>query len=127
MGLKPESYECLSVSGIGGVVTKQNYCVSTIGLETPSGIELVKVLVSDEIVQPLNQSGCLRLKSDPRFQDLEFTNDFNDVKCAVDVLLGADAAYRFLGCIDERLKDPLFNNLNSNVLFLGHSLKPYLP
>ena len=106
LGLKPESYERLSVSGFGGVVTKQNYCVSTIGLETPSGIELVKVLVSDEIVQPLNQSGCLRLKSDPSFQDLEFANDFNDANVAVDLLLGADAAYRFLGPIDERFKEP---------------------
>ena len=107
MGLKPESYERLSVSGFGGVVTKQNYCVSTIGLETPSGIELVQVLVSDEIVQPLNQSGCLRVKSDPHFQDLEFANEFNDANFAVDILLGADAAYHFLGPIDERFKEPL--------------------
>ena len=112
MGLTLESYEPLSVSGFGGVVAKQNYCVSTIGLETPSGIELVKVLVSDEIVQPLIQSGCLGLKSDPRFQDLEFANDFNDAKFAVDTLLGADAAYRFLGPIDERFKEPFVQQSN---------------
>ena len=106
LGLKPESYERLSVSGFGGVVTKHNYCNSTIGLETPSGIELVKVLISDEIVQLLNQCGCLRPKSDPRFQDLRYTNDFNDANFEVDILLGANAAYRSLGSIDERFKEP---------------------
>ena len=106
LGLKPVSYERLSVSSFGGAVTTHNYCVSTIGLETPSGIESIKVLVSDEIVQPLNQSGCLRLKSDPRFQGLKFANDFSDEKLEVDILIGADAAYRFLGPIDERFNEP---------------------
>ena len=50
-------------------------------------------------MQPLNESGCLNSKPDPRFQDLEFADDFNDANFAV--LVGADAAYRFLGPIDE--------------------------
>ena len=104
-GLKPESYELLSVSSFGGHVTKQNYSVTTIGLDTPSGIELVKVLVSDEIVQPLNQRGCSRLQTDPRFHDFEFANDFNDESFEVDILIGADSAYRFLGSIDTRVND----------------------
>ena len=105
LGLKPESYELLSVSSFGGHVTNQNYSVTTIGLDTPSGIELVKVLVSDEIVQPLNQSGCSRLKTDPRFHDFKFANDFNDDNFEVDILIGADAAYHFLGAIDTRIND----------------------
>ena len=35
---------------------------------------------------------------------MEFVTDFNDKHFAVDILLGADAAYRFLGPIDERFK-----------------------
>ena len=105
LGLKPESYELLSVSSFGGNVTKQNYPVTTIGLDTPSGIELVKVLVSDEIVQPLNQSGCSILKTNPRFHDFKFANDFNGDSFEVDILIGADAAYRFLGAIDTRVND----------------------
>ena len=65
LGLAPESYEPLSVSGFGGTVMTQNYGVSTIGLETTSGIEFVKVLVSDEIVKPLSQTGCSGLRTDP--------------------------------------------------------------
>ena len=61
LGLKPESYELLSVSSFGGQVKKQKYSLTTIGLDTPSGINLVKVLISDEIVQPLNQRGCSHL------------------------------------------------------------------
>ena len=105
LGLKPESYDLLSVSSFGGYVTQQNYSLSTIGIDTPTGIELVKVLVSDEIVQPLNQSGCSRLKNDPRFQDFKFANDFNEDSFEVDILIGADAAYRFLGAIDTRIND----------------------
>ena len=104
-----------SVSGFGGVVTKRIYSVSTIGLQTPSGIELVKVLVSDKILQPLHQSGCLHLKSDPRFQDVEFGNDFTDANFDVDILLGADAAYRFLGPIEERFKEPFVQPMPRNI------------
>ena len=32
----------------------------------------------------------------------------------------------FLGLLMNDLKNPLFNNLNSDLLFLGRSLKPYL-
>jgi len=35
LGLQPESYKRLPVSGFGGVVAKQSYSISTIG---PSGI-----------------------------------------------------------------------------------------
>ena len=67
-----------------------------------------------------NQIGYLHLKSDPCFQDLEFANDFNDINFKVDIFLGADATYHFLGPIDD-LKSSFFNNLNSDILFLDHS------
>ena len=56
-------------------------------------------------MQPLNQRGCFRLQTDRRFQAVNFANDFNDDSFAVDVLIGADAAYRFLGSIDTRVKE----------------------
>ena len=49
LGLQPDLYKCLSISGFGGVVTKHNYCVSMIGLEARSGIELVKVLMHQNV------------------------------------------------------------------------------
>ena len=97
LGLKPESYNVFPFLVLEGSLPNKTIAFLRLGLKLPSGIELVKVLFSDEIVQPLNQSGCLRLKSDPRFQDLEFANDFNDANFEVDILLGADASYRFLG------------------------------
>ena len=84
-----------------------------------SGIELVKVLVSDEIVQPLNQSCCLHLKSDARIHDVEFANDFTDANFEADILLGADVAYRFLGPIDERFKVPFVQQFKFGFIVSG--------
>ena len=119
LGLTPESYELLLVAGFGGFVTKQNYSVSTIGLETPSGIKHIKVFFSDRIVKPLNKNGCSRSKHDPRFQELDFANDFKEENFQVDILLGADAAYRFLGTVDERIQEPCIQQSKFGVIVLG--------
>ena len=119
LGLQPDSYKFLSISSFGGAVTKQNYCVSTIGLKTPSGIELVKGLISDEIVQPLNQGSYSYLRSDPHFQDIDLANDFNDENFVVDVLLGAGAAYRFLGPVDPRFIKPLIQTSKFGSIVFG--------
>ena len=88
-------------------------------LETPSGIERVKVFFSDKIVKPLNQNGCSRIKHDPRFQELEFANDFKEENFQVDILLGADAAYRFLGAVDGRIKEPCIQQSKFGVIVSG--------
>ena len=56
-------------------------------------------------MQPLNQSGCSILKTDPRFHDFTFANDLNGDSFEVDILIGADAAYRFLSAIDTRVNE----------------------
>ena len=56
-------------------------------------------------MQPLNQRGCSCLRTDPHFHDFKFANDFNDDNFEVDILIGADTAYRFLGSIDTRVND----------------------
>ena len=55
LNLAPATYDILTVHGFGGKVTEHSYGVTGIGLETPSGIENVCVLITDEIVQPLQQ------------------------------------------------------------------------
>jgi len=56
-------------------------------------------------IQPLNQRGCSRLQTNPPFHDFKFARDFNDDSFEVDILIGADTAYRFLGSIDTRVND----------------------
>eukprot|EP00794_Sanderia_malayensis_P001767 gene1767-biopygen1613 len=124
LGLNPESYELLSVSGFGGTITKRNYGVSTLGLETTSGVELIRVLFSDEIVKPINQSGCYNLKNDSRFKKLEFANDFSDEHFQVDILIGADAAYRFLGSIDNQFQEPFIQKSKFGLVISGPFPKP---
>ena len=124
LGLTPDSYELLSVSGFGGSVTKHNYGVSTVGLETLSGVESVKVLMSDEIVKPLNHTGCSDLKNYPRLQELQLANDFLEDHFAVDILLGADAAYRFLGAVDDRYPEPFVQNSKFGYLISGPISQP---
>eukprot|EP00794_Sanderia_malayensis_P006385 gene6385-biopygen5284 len=124
LGLNPESYELLSVSGFGGTITKRNYGVSTLGLETTSDVELIRVLFSDEIVKPINQSGCYNLKNDSRFKKLEFANNFSDEHFQVDILIGADAAYRFLGAIDNQFQAPFIQKSKFGLVISGPFPKP---
>jgi len=105
--LAPKKYEFLSVYGFGGKISEHSYGVTDIGLETPSGIENVRVLITDEIVQPLQQHCSQDLLSHPRFRDLPLANDFKDNSFTVDILLGADAAYRFLGNVAPASSHPV--------------------
>eukprot|EP00795_Rhopilema_esculentum_P000542 gene542-biopygen7104 len=119
LGLNPISCELLSVSGFGGTVTQHNYGVTEIGLETPQGIEHVRVLITEEIVQPLDHSGYSEFKSHPRLQGLTLANDFEEDKFVVDILLGADAAYRFLGEIIQDNSQPLIQESHFGDVLYG--------
>ena len=104
--MKPESYELLSVLSFRGQTRYESELFRYYYWPRyPPGIELVKVLISDEIVQPLNQSRCSHVKTDPRFHDFKFANDFNDDNFEVDIFIGADTTYRFLGAIDTQIND----------------------
>ena len=129
LDLAPKKYEFLSVYGFGGKVLERSYGVTDIGLETPTGIENVRVLITDEIVQPLQQHCSQDLQSHPRFRDLPLANDFTDNSFTVDILLGADAAYRFLGNVSPASSHPVvqdskFGYILSGPLFLN-SKPPY--
>ena len=106
------SHEFLSAHGFGGKVTEHSYGVTDIGLETPSGIENVCVLITDEIVQPLQQYCFSDFSSHPRLRDLPLANDYKDNSFTVDILLGADAAYRFLGNVSQENSHPLIQESN---------------
>ena len=67
LNISPTSYEIFSVCSFGGSVTEKIYGVTKIGLETPTGIEHVAFLVTDEIVKPMNQRYSSDIKSDPLF------------------------------------------------------------
>ena len=101
LNVVPTSYETLSVCSFGGSVTEKTYGVNKIKLETPTGVEYVSLLVTDEIVQPLNQQYYSDLKVDPRLYDLHLVNDYSDTSFVVDILLEADVAFRFLGSISN--------------------------
>ena len=107
LNVSPTSYETLSVCSFGGSITEKIYGVTKIGLKTPTGIEHVSLLVTDEIVKPMNQSYSSDIKSDPRLYDLHLANDYSDRSFVVDILLGADAAFRFLGNISDSQAEPV--------------------
>ena len=119
LGLNSISCELLSVSGFGGTVAQHNYGVTEIGLETPQGIEHVRVLITEEIIQPLDHSGYSQFKSHPRLQGLTLANDFEEDKFIVDILLGADAAYRFLGEIIQDHSQPLIKESHFGDVLYG--------
>ena len=55
LDLAPNTHKFLSVHGCGGRVTEHSCGVTDIGIETPPRIENVCVLITDDIVQPLEQ------------------------------------------------------------------------
>ena len=101
MNVVRTSYETLSVCSFGGSVTEKTYGVTKIWLEIPTGVEYVSLLVTEEIVQPLNQQYYSDLKADPRLYDLHLANVYSDTSFVIDILLGADVAFRFLGSISN--------------------------
>ena len=106
LDLAPKKCEILSVHWFGGKVSKRSYGVTEIGLETPTGIENVCVFATDKIVRPLQH--CFQdLQSHPHFRDLPLANDIKDNSFTVDILLGADAAYRFLGNVSPASSHPI--------------------
>ena len=107
------------MSGFGGTVAQHNYGVTEIGLETPQGIEHVRVLITEEIVEPLDHSGYSQFKSHPRLQGLTLANDFEEDKFVVDILSGADAAYRFLGEIIQDNSQPLIQESHFGDVLYG--------
>ena len=107
LNVVPTSYETLSVCSFGGSVTEKSYGVTKIGLETPTGVEYVSLLVTDEIIQPVNQQYYLDLKAVPRLYDLHLANDYSDTSFVIDILLGADVAFRFLGSISNVQSKPI--------------------
>ena len=119
LNLAPTTHDFLTVHGFGGKVTEHSYGVTDIGLETPSGIENVRVLITDEIVQPLQQYCLTDLKSYPRFRDLPLANDYKDNSFTVDILLGADAAYRFLGNVSQENSHPLIQESKFGYVLSG--------
>ena len=127
--LAPKKYEFLSVYGFGGKVSEHSYGVTDIGLETPTGIENVRVLITDEIVQPLQQHCSQDLQSHPRFRDLPVANDLTDNFFTVDILLGADAAYRFLGNVSPASSHPVVHDSKFGYILSGplllNSKPPY--
>ena len=50
---------------------------------------------------------------------MEFTNDCTDTNFKVVILLGADAAYRFLGPIDEQFKEPFVQQFTFRSIVSG--------
>ena len=78
LDLTPNTHEFLSVHGFGGKVTEHCYGVTDIGLQTPSGIENVRVLITDDIVQPLQQYCFSDFSTHPRLRDLPLANDYKD-------------------------------------------------
>ena len=119
LNLAPTTHEFLTVHGFGGKVTEHSYGVTDIGLETPLGIENVRVLITDEIVQPLQQYCLTDLKSYPRFRNLPLANDYKDNSFTVDILLGADAAYRFLGNVSQENSHPLIQESKFGYVLSG--------
>ena len=117
LDLAPKKYECLSVYGFGGKVSEHSYRGTDIGLETPTDIKNVCVLITDDVVQPLQQHFSQDLQFHPRFRDLPLANDFKDSSFTVDILLGADAAYRFLGNVSPASSYPVVQDSK-----LGHVL-----
>ena len=119
LDLTPNTHEFLSVHGFGGKVTEHSYGVTDIGLETPSGIENVRVLITDEIVQPLQQYCFSDFSSHPRLRDLPLANDYKDNSFTVDILSGADAAYRFLGNVSQENSHPLIQESKFGYVLSG--------
>ena len=123
LDLTPTSFETLSVCGFGGTVTEKRYGVTNIELATPTGVEYVNVLVTDEIVQPLSQHFSFDIKSHPRLQNLNLANDFSDSSFVVDILLGADTAFRFLGTVSDSHSIPLIQESKFRHVLSGPMLR----
>ena len=121
LDLTPNTHKFLSVNGFGGKVAEHSYGVTDIGLETPSGIENVLVLITDEIVQPLQQYCFTDFSSHPHLLDLPLANDYKDNSFTVDILLGADTAYRFLGNVSQENSHPLIQESEFGYVFIWSS------
>ena len=91
LDLTPIEDKFLSVHGFGGKITEHSHGVTDIVFETPSGVENIRVLITDQIVQPLQQYCFNDHKSHNCLQDLLLANDFKE-NFTVDILLGDDAA-----------------------------------
>ena len=59
------------------------------------------------------------LKSYPRFRNLPLANDYKDNSFTVDILLGADAAYRFLDNVSQENSHPLIQESKFGYVLSG--------
>jgi hypothetical protein len=97
LGLKPHNTQILHVNGFGGHTSRKAYDVTHVDVVTRDGIKTITVLVTDEIVKPINQQGwaaCQEYDYIAQIEDL--ANDFCDTEFIVDVMIGCDHAFEFL-------------------------------
>ena len=55
----------------------------------------------------MNQRYLSNIKSDHRLYDLHLADDYSDHSFIVDILLGAEAAFRFLGNLSDSQSEPV--------------------
>ncbi len=60
----------------------------------------------------------------PVSRNSKFTNNFNDERFQVDILVGADAVYHFLGAIDNRFKEPFIQHSKFGAIVSGPLPEP---
>ena len=96
LGLQPHSQQSLHVNGFGGHTSKKSYDVAHVDVKTNEGLKTIEVLVTDEIVKPINQEGWAACKEYNHIAGLKLANDFSEKTFTVDMLIGCDYAFEFL-------------------------------
>jgi hypothetical protein len=97
LGLEAHGKRYLNVNGFGGHVSRRCYDIAFVSVATNEGSKQIEVLVTDEIVKPINQSGWKKCLTHEYIRELPLADNLNSGgHLVVDLLIGCDSAYLFL-------------------------------
>ncbi|XP_064642461.1 uncharacterized protein LOC135496842 [Lineus longissimus] len=96
--LQPHGKQYLNVNGFGGHVSKRCYDMASVNVATNEGPKVMDVLITDEIVKPINQSGWKKCLNHDYIKELPLADNLGAKtgKLTIDLLIGCDSAYLFL-------------------------------
>ena len=119
LGVVSHGYIDLGISGFAASYSQDRYGMATIGIVTSDGTKRVPVLITQDIVSPINQRGWQGCLSLPHVRGLELADDFQERDFVVDLLIGADCAWMFFKGECIRGNGPTAHLSNVGALMVG--------
>ena len=92
----PYSKQEMIVHGFGGHSSRKTYDVARIGVVTHEGVQDIDVLITDEIVHPIDQTGWNQYVSKTRVQEFQLADQYDQNEFVVDILIGVDQVWLFM-------------------------------